>query len=169
MAEAKPIASLTPTLLARKGGARPAIRSQQQDMAANAETGEAGPADSGENDRISASARARSKAGSKVVSLSTIRKAAPAGKPQALRRQCEQLADRLAGGAKPVTAAKAQTAPVRTSAFTLRLDPERRLQLRLASVVANRSAQQLLVEALDSMIAALPEVAELASRAGKRR
>ena len=52
--------------------------------------------------------------------------------------------------------------------ITLRLDADRHLQLRLASALAGRSAQQLLTEALDSMIAGLPEVADMAARAGNR-
>jgi len=173
MAGAKPLASLTPTLLARKGGARPAIRTHQA-LADNADTADAANANApvdmleAEHVRISSTARARNKAGDKVVSLSTIRKVAPAAKPQSLRRQRDRLAERLSDAAKPGKDAKAKAAPRQTSAFTLRLDAERRLKLRLASVVANRSAQQLLIEALDSMLAALPEVAELATRAGKR-
>ena len=158
MAEAKPIASLTPTLLARKGGARPALRAPQQDMAQGEEAGEV--------IRESAATRSRSQAGAKVVALNAIRIAAPAGKGQALRRQREHLADRIAN---PVKAAPAAVAWVRPVAFTLRLDAERHLKLRLASALAGRSAPQLVVAALDSMLASLPEVAEVAARVGKRR
>jgi hypothetical protein len=56
----------------------------------------------------------------------------------------------------------------RKAAFTLRLDADRHLELRLASTLAGRSAQQLLTEALDHMIESLPEVADLAARASKR-
>ena len=57
----------------------------------------------------------------------------------------------------------------RRAAFTLRLDSERHLKLRLASVTSNRSAQQLVTEALDRLIADLPEVAELAAKVRKSR
>ncbi|HWK36745.1 hypothetical protein [Sphingomonas sp.] len=54
---------------------------------------------------------------------------------------------------------------VRTSkpkvAFTLRLDADRHLRLRLASACRNRSAQALVTEALDAFIASLPEVEPL--------
>ena len=57
------------------------------------------------------------------------------------------------------------------SAFTLRLDADRHLLLRLASALENRSAQMLVTDALDAFLTTLPDVAELASqvpnRAGK--
>lgn len=53
------------------------------------------------------------------------------------------------------------------SAFTLRLDPDRHLKLRLASAVTHRSAQQLCVEALDRFLNELaPGVAALAEVKG---
>ncbi len=58
------------------------------------------------------------------------------------------------------------------AAFTLRLDAERHLKLRLACAVTHRSAQQLVTEALDQFLAALPELDALSSSmavtAGKR-
>ncbi|WP_390901794.1 hypothetical protein [Sphingomonas alpina] len=50
------------------------------------------------------------------------------------------------------------------AAFTLRLDQDRHLHLRLASALRNRSAQQLVTEALDAFLETLPEVAELANQ-----
>jgi hypothetical protein len=47
------------------------------------------------------------------------------------------------------------------SAFTLRLDRERHLRLRLASAVQGISAQTLVTEALDSFLQSIPEVEEL--------
>src|SRR3546814_12800878 len=44
------------------------------------------------------------------------------------------------------------------AAFTLRLDAERHLRLRLASAVTARSAQTLLTELLDDYLASLPEL-----------
>ncbi len=165
MAAAKPpallkSASLKPALLARKGGARPAIRSPQQELT------RADDADvSGIDLPAKPAPRARSLGGAKVVSLNTIRKPAaqpPAIKSNAVRRQREQLAERL-------TERRAEKPALRPAAFTLRLDAERHLRLRLASALSGRSAQQLVVEALDSMLANLPEVAEVAARAGKQR
>jgi predicted HicB family RNase H-like nuclease len=58
------------------------------------------------------------------------------------------------------------------AAFTLRLDPERHLKLRLASAVTRLSAQQLVTGALDDFLNSLPDLDALAERvpaeAGKR-
>ncbi|MET3725509.1 hypothetical protein [Sphingomonas trueperi] len=50
------------------------------------------------------------------------------------------------------------------AAFTLRLDAERRLRLRLAAAVTGRSAQQLVTEAIDTMLADMAELEPLARR-----
>jgi len=52
------------------------------------------------------------------------------------------------------------------AAFTLRLDNDRHLRLRLASAVTNRSAQQLVTEALDAFLESLTEVETLARQVG---
>ena len=52
------------------------------------------------------------------------------------------------------------------AAFTLRLDQERHLRLRLASVVTRRSAQQLVCQALDQFLESLTEVEALARQVG---
>ena len=51
------------------------------------------------------------------------------------------------------------------AAFTLRLDKERHLKLRLACAVTGRSAQQLVTDALDGLLAAMPELDGMAERA----
>jgi hypothetical protein len=48
------------------------------------------------------------------------------------------------------------------AAFTLRLDADRHLRLRLACAVSHRSAQRLVTEALDAFLAAQPELAAMA-------
>lgn len=48
------------------------------------------------------------------------------------------------------------------AAFTLRLDEDRHLRLRLASALSGRSAQQLVTEALDAFLESVPEVDDLA-------
>lgn len=53
----------------------------------------------------------------------------------------------------------------RKAAFTLRLDGERHLRLRLACAVTGRSAQQIVTDALDQALAAIPEIDALAARA----
>jgi len=56
------------------------------------------------------------------------------------------------------------------AAFTLRLDPNRHLKLRLACAVDGRSAQQLVTDALDQLLERMPDLdglAEKAKRGGK--
>ncbi|MEO5867507.1 MAG: hypothetical protein ABIS14_05335 [Sphingomonas sp.] len=55
------------------------------------------------------------------------------------------------------TAAK----PTHKAAFTLRLDHDRHLRLRLASALHHRSAQALVTDALDVFLHSLPEVEDL--------
>ncbi len=84
---------------------------------------------------------------------------------QQLQSLAEQMSIRLAETKKPKRAQPASLAAVaRKAAFTLRLDPDRRLGLRLLSAVSKRSAQQLLVEALDGLIAGSEKVRALAEQ-----
>ena len=50
------------------------------------------------------------------------------------------------------------------AAFTLRLDAERHLKLRLACAVTHRSAQQLVSEALESVLGSLPGIDDIAGK-----
>lgn len=59
---------------------------------------------------------------------------------------------------------KRKTAKGHKAAFTLRLDTSRHLRLRLASALRGDSAQQLVTEALDAFLNAIPEVEALASQ-----
>ena len=82
----------------------------------------------------------------------------------------------------PVTVAKPQPAPVARrqrmpraapgtkgkAAFTLRLDPERHLKLRLACAVDGRSAQMLVTEALDRLLRENPDLDTLAQNAKRK-
>lgn len=61
-------------------------------------------------------------------------------------------------GRKP----RAQASTKGKAAFTLRIDPERHLRLRLASALTRRSAQVILTDALDKYLKTLPEVDALA-------
>jgi predicted transcriptional regulator len=49
------------------------------------------------------------------------------------------------------------------AAFTLRLDPDRHLRLRLACAVTHRSAQQIVTEALDEFLTSIPGIDTIAS------
>jgi hypothetical protein len=60
--------------------------------------------------------------------------------------------------AAPETPVAIAASAARKAAFTLRLDAERHLKLRLASAVRGRSAQLLVTEALDAFLATMPDV-----------
>ncbi len=62
-----------------------------------------------------------------------------------------------------VVAAAVQSS-ARRAAFTLRLDSERHLKLRLASAVSGQSAQQLVTAALDELLTKMTEIEDLAGR-----
>lgn len=95
----------------------------------------------------------------------------PAPIPEIVRQQ-ESLIDRVAAVARKVEQRpepKAPRAPRalrarEKAAFTLRLDAERHLRLRLASAVTNRSAQIILTDLLDEYLSSLPEIDAMASR-----
>jgi hypothetical protein len=223
MADLKPVASLGATLLARKGGAKPAMRPQvaatgaggaqaAQKIASDLE--DLGWNDMGEEDtpaERSAEVLQLTPAPHNPESEAKTDK----GSPKALVRSMhEELAARLAEqgesdylvkkskpqpkpaapasvpapASAPVKEIAAEAAPAverpaieaasveelkreavneasldaRRAAFTLRLDAKRHLKLRLASTIRNRSAQQLVTEALDRFLKDIPEIELLA-------
>jgi hypothetical protein len=68
------------------------------------------------------------------------------------------------------TPARPRSAPGSSgkAAFTLRLDPDRHLKLRLACAVGGRSAQQLVTDALDQLLAQMPELDAMAEKAKRK-
>ena len=54
------------------------------------------------------------------------------------------------------------------AAFTLRLDPERHLKLRLACAVSGLSAQLLVTDALDAFLDGMPELEAMAQKAKRK-
>ena len=54
------------------------------------------------------------------------------------------------------------------AAFTLRLDADRHLKLRLACAIGGRSAQMLVTEALDQLLASMPELDAVAEKAKRK-
>jgi hypothetical protein len=54
------------------------------------------------------------------------------------------------------------------AAFTLRLDPDRHLKLRLACAISGRSAQQLVTDALDALLGGMPELDAMAAKANRK-
>ena len=192
MSEPKNFASLGPTLLARKGGAKPAMRPQLAPLnamggaqAAQAvvedfeeELEDLGWNDMGHDDEIAHEAQVialtpspanpETEAESRVVdAVARAEMAAAAGEPEVLRQQRDVVASIGGQHREP-----ARREPVRRkanddgrrAAFTLRLDARRHLKLRLASTVKNRSAQQLVTAALDKYLAEIPEIEALAAQ-----
>lgn len=88
-------------------------------------------------------------------------------KAQALAPVAEPAAEPVAAPvaapvfATPAPALRAAPGSKSRAAFTLRLDQERHLKLRLAAAVTHRSAQLLVVEALDAFLANNPALAGL--------
>ncbi|MBL9066553.1 MAG: hypothetical protein JNN10_09705 [Sphingopyxis sp.] len=205
MGEPKPLASLSAGLLARKGGARPAMRRQPlgsgpapvnavgyDDLGWNDMGYDVDPDQSGEPARmldlkplLTGSVLAHNAEAEHAVDDSVGHEltdaiaedyAAEAFEPEVpeIVRQQESLIDRVAAVARKVEArpepkAKKEKAPRalrarEKAAFTLRLDAERHLRLRLASAVTNRSSQVILTDLLDEYLASLPEIDAMASR-----
>ncbi|OCC25288.1 hypothetical protein MB02_01030 [Croceicoccus estronivorus] len=211
MSEPKPLASLNGSLLARKGGAKPAMRSPMMQpfvplgtvVADTEQLDDLGWNDMGDpqEDRhhadilpltpspinLAAEAEARvedelaaeqlAKNARRIASGQPLHDASP--KPQVVRQR-EEIAQKLVtavpqtASAEPRNdattkpAAKRKSRPTRNdgrrAAFTLRLDTDRHLKLRLACTVRNRSAQQIVTEALDNLLNAMPEIESLAAQ-----
>jgi hypothetical protein len=70
----------------------------------------------------------------------------------------------------PKRASKPRSAPGTKgkAAFTLRLDPARHLKLRLACAVDGRSAQQIVTDAVDRLLASMPELDAMAEKAKRK-
>ncbi|WP_414714204.1 hypothetical protein [Sphingomonas sp.] len=179
---AKPLASLSSQLLARKGQAKPAMRSQGYGgFAASAAT--AGD-DLGWNDMGHGVGAAEPPAPGPVLvtPVPPSENAAPVPVPpvvtmrEALSEKVQAQSDGAAsepvapstGPIEPrpvslATAARigrdsAKQTKGGKAAFTLRLDARRHLRLRLASALANRSAQAIVADALDRLLDTMPQV-----------
>ena len=215
MGEPKPLASLSAGLLARKGGARPAMRRQPlgsgpaplnsggyDDLGWNDMGYDVDPDQSAEPARmldlkplLTGSVLAHNVEAEHAVD-DGVGHEFPAGLsgefnglaegygadqfeaeapeiPEIVRQQ-ESLIERVAAVARKVEARpepkpKKEKAPRalrarEKAAFTLRLDAERHLRLRLASAVTNRSSQVILTDLLDEYLSSLPEIDAMASR-----
>ncbi len=164
MGEPKPLASLSSTLLARKGHAKPAMR--PQGFASFGFGGGASHAheDLGWNDM----GHEPEPLSAEIVPILPVSPVETQAEPPVVIRQQEEL-QREWGVVPPEFAERAKRAAPGSkgkAAFTLRLDPERHLRLRLACAVAHKSAQALVVLALDAFLDTQPGVAELARKAG---
>lgn len=175
MTDAGSFASLTPTLLARKGGAKPAMRPQLQplfhDSLARTIEDDLGWNDMGD-DAEHGSVELMS--AEVVPIMPTVGPAPKKGPRPTVVRQREAIVARVAAPPKAgrsAASAERQSALAqgRRAAFTLRVDDERHLKLRLACTIRNRSAQQLVTEALDRLLAELPELGTLADQVASKR
>lgn len=204
MAEAKPFASLSSGLLARKGAARPAMRPQG--------FGQSGGTleDLGWNDMGFEPPKAAEVArdsnhdafGDDVIEHPRAHPTGLTPVNSPVHQQQAEIADRMAADdgeaseeefdetaepyvpesdeapvlkvvapvSAPRRAPRPRSAPGSKgkAAFTLRLDPERHLRLRLACAVGGRSAQQLVTDALDQLLDRMPELDAMAAKAKRK-
>lgn len=188
MSEAS-FASLSPTLLARKGGAKPAMRPQLAAalgqasgpaVAANLE--DLGWNDMGDDDEPHQAEvvhltplphNEEADEESRDTDAVTASLLADPHQP-AVRKQQVDLAARVESipaenAAKPRKRSRKPAADRgNRAAFTLRLDPQRHLKLRLACTVKGRSAQQLVTEALDALLERMPDIDSLAAQVQRK-
>ncbi|MGF1549471.1 MAG: hypothetical protein ACFBQW_02895 [Sphingomonadaceae bacterium] len=176
MSHSKSFASLSSGLLARKGAAKPAMRSQLWPTPAGRDE------DLGWND-MDGGVEAPEHRPSSIEALTPAPR--PGGDEEArsespAARQQKEIAERLgekeqadsvlsdaqrAKRLKEIKPTSRRPAGAKgKAAFTLRLDPDRHLRLRLACAVTNRSAQRLVTAAVDEFLTTLPEVEALAGK-----
>ena len=208
MAEAKPFASLSSGLLARKGAARPAMRPQGFGQGGSS-LEDLGWNDMGFEPPKTAEAprdETHDAFGDDVVEHPRAHPTGLTPLESPVHQQQAELADRLyeceededqveepvavvtepeapaleVPAPAPVRVAATAPAPRRAprprsapgskakAAFTLRLDPDRHLKLRLACAVDGRSAQQIVTDALDQLLDRMPELDSMASRAKRK-
>lgn len=173
MNEARPFASLSGSLLARKGGAKPAMRPRPlstEQMLDDLGWDDMGDAFEGPAEHVPSS----------IAALTPAPRPTPAKEESPLvHAQQRALADHFAEDeadqrepapvaiVTPLRTAAKQRAPQavatgKKAAFTLRLDADRHLRLRLANAVTGQSSQQLVTAALDAFLETLPEIGTLA-------
>ncbi len=88
--------------------------------------------------------------------------------PPAQDSQPQPRPSRAAPASRRLHAPRAAPGSKAKAAFTLRLDPERHLKLRLACAVDGRSAQMLVTQALDELLASMPELEAMAGKAKRK-
>ncbi|MEL7445672.1 MAG: hypothetical protein AAGK02_07645 [Pseudomonadota bacterium] len=184
MSEAS-FASLNPALLARKGGAKPAMRPQLHslpDVLPDGEIDDTKLEDLGWND-MGQDSEAQDKPSAEVFHLTPAAAnedpeedfderlidahadkgtAIDAAQP-IVKRQQQVLAERVTAKPKPVRKKSVKVSGKR-AAFTLRLDTERHMKLRLAATMQGKSAQSVVTEALDALLEQIDDLDALAQR-----
>lgn len=178
MSEAKPFASLGPTLLARKGGARPAMRSQlafqTADRAQDSLQEEHNPQDDlgwndmGEDHTADVLQMTPANEDTREIDYS-------ADEDEVVAEHAPSVANITSAASVAKLPARKASKPRRSAlesgrraAFTLRVDADRHLRLRLACTIRNRSAQELVTEALDKLLAEMPDLDTLASQVKRK-
>lgn len=161
-------APLSPRLLARKGGAKPAMRSQLGMLGAaakgcaEADLEDLGWNDLGEEGGVAPATMPLPPAQSaEVIAIASTR-----ARPNVSGSGTADVAER-SGSARPGSQSRSIRSKADRLAFTLRLDPERHLKLRLACTVRHCSAQQLVTDALDALLAEMPDIQNLAAQLGR--
>jgi len=215
MNDPKPFASLSSSLLARKGGAKPAMRRQGFTNFPDLSSDHSGETheDLGWNDmgydvdpdhdahpiehvhhnplagaipnpgaavrqqQEEIAAKLGATPSKEEPEDSGVKEATAVPVPLSISREVQPLAEHSAlsneGGSREREAEKPRPAKIsRTrkakTAFTLRLDPDRHLKLRLATAIKNVSAQQLVTRAVDEYLKSIPELDDLAERVPSR-
>lgn len=186
MLGSKPLASLSSGLLARKGQARPAMRRQDglgvslEDLGWNDMGTQPAPRPAVLVEREALAdgfaAAAPEPTATPPASPPVATVDAPEAEPAASTASVVSASvteDRALPSTKPVSAATAarigretrlKSGKTGKAAFTLRLNTDRHLRLRLASAVTNQSSQALVATALDAFLKTLPEVETLVAR-----
>jgi hypothetical protein len=154
-------ASLNPALLARKGGAKPAMRRQFGASGANPPQAGSDLEDLGWNDLGAEQSPGAQDSGEQAEVVAIAQDAdSPAIEPTSpAREQQEEIAARIEKAAKKPVHSKGKRA-----AFTLRLDPDRHLKLRLAATIHGVSAQKLVTQALDAQLAEIEDLETLTAK-----
>ena len=180
----KPLASLSSTLLARKGQAKPAMRPQGYGGfgAMPNQPDDLGWNDMGEPVEVDIHASPPTPAPVPPVLLQRevlAEEFAPEPEPaptvDPVVAPVEPEPGQVPRALKPVSLATAARLGRETArkpgkaAFTLRLDHDRHLRLRLASALHHASAQTLVTEALDTFLQSLPEVDALIAQLPPRK
>lgn len=220
MGEAKPLASLSGILLARKGSAKPAMRRPSidgsqgkmnvnddlgwNDMGYDVDPDQNAPMDHDHNPAINPLANAvpdvkpdvrqqqemiarqledPAEAGFETVPSFAADEGEPAENAEdaPIDESVDAPMEQAVEAAPRIEKATIATSPIlpkvkaqrkkraapgskEKAAFTLRLDKERHLKLRLACAVNNRSAQNLVTDALDAFLENMPDISQLAAQ-----
>jgi hypothetical protein len=174
MTEARPFASLSSGLLARKGAAKPAMRPQAFGHIAAPSLDDLGWNDMGE-----AGQEAAHEPEHVPSCIAALTPAPRAVEQEPVREQQRAIAEELGAESEdsPAEPEHNEPAPVVVmpqrrsqmpardkAAFTLRLDPERHFRLRLACALTGRSAQQIVTGALDEILKTFPEIDAMAGQ-----